>query len=94
MSSPDIVIRIDRKGAILLAALIIVCSFSRRLWSESLTLLTTYPAPSGIYQKLVTNRLIVKGQFSLEDGGTNPARKVLVSDKDGNATWGYATYAD
>src|SRR5262245_29666672 len=52
--SRDIVIRIDRKGLILVAALVLVAAGAKLLWSESLTLATTYPAPSGIYNQIVT----------------------------------------
>lgn len=54
MSSPDVVIRIDRKGLVLVAALILVGSAAGLLWSETLTLSTTYPSPAGIYNQLVT----------------------------------------
>lgn len=54
MSSPDVVIRIDRKGLVLVAALVLVGAGAGLLWSESLTLVTTYPSPSGIYNQLVT----------------------------------------
>ncbi|MBI4061517.1 MAG: hypothetical protein HY403_08815 [Elusimicrobia bacterium] len=54
MSSPDIVIRIDRRGLVLVAALVVVGATAGLLWSETLTLVTTYPSPSGIYNYLVT----------------------------------------
>ncbi len=54
MSSPDIVVRIDRKALYLLATLIAVAALGRWVWSETLTLTTTYPAPSGIYNTHTT----------------------------------------
>lgn len=54
MISPDVVIRLDRKALVLVAALILVGAGAGLLWSESLTLVTTYPSPSGIYNQLVT----------------------------------------
>ncbi|MDD5302240.1 MAG: hypothetical protein PHS14_03950 [Elusimicrobia bacterium] len=54
MNLPDIVIRIDRKGLALVAALVLVGACGALLWSETLTLATTYPAPAGIYNQIVT----------------------------------------
>jgi hypothetical protein len=54
MSSSDIVIRVDRRGLILVGALVLVGAAARLLRSESLTITTSYPAPSGIYNQLVT----------------------------------------
>lgn len=54
MKSSDIVIRIDRKGLLLASALVLVAAGGPRLWAEVLTLATTYPSPSGIYNQLVT----------------------------------------
>jgi hypothetical protein len=54
MGSPVIVIRVDRNGLVFVAALVLVGAASGLLWSESLTLSTTYPSPSGIYNQLVT----------------------------------------
>lgn len=50
----DIVIRIDRKGLVVAGVLLFVGTATGILWSESLTLVTTYPAPSGVYNQLVT----------------------------------------
>lgn len=54
MNSPDIVFRIDRKALLFVGALVLVVAVGPRLWAEVLTLATTYPAPSGIYNQLVT----------------------------------------
>ena len=71
MSSHDVVIRIDRKVAVLLAALIIVGAFSRRLWSESLTLRASYPALSGIYNQIVTTGNLGKANTILNRDAGN-----------------------
>ena len=52
-NSTEIVIRIDRKTGLLIAAAVFVV-WAAAAFSESLTLTTTYPAPSGIYNQLVT----------------------------------------
>lgn len=49
----DIVLRIDRKSGILLAGVLAVAWGSVAL-SEQLTLTTSYPVPSGIYNQLIT----------------------------------------
>jgi hypothetical protein len=67
MSSREIVVRIDRKTLIFLAALLLIAALSRLLWSEALTLVTTYPAPSGIYNTLVTTG----------DSGSSPSDTTL-----------------
>jgi hypothetical protein len=67
VNSPDIVIRIDRKGLVLVAALVLIAAAAGLLWSESLTLVTTYPSPSGIYNQIVTTG----------NSGTVPANTVL-----------------
>ncbi len=54
MSSPDILVRIDRKALYLLATLVAVAALSRWVWSETVTITTTYPSPSGIYNTLTT----------------------------------------
>jgi len=54
MRLPEVVIRIDRKASILIAALVLIGTSAGVLWSETLTIATTYPAPSGIYNFLVT----------------------------------------
>lgn len=54
MKHTDIVIRIDRKAAIFIAALLLAAAVGPRVWAEVLTLETTYPSPSGIYNYLVT----------------------------------------
>jgi hypothetical protein len=67
MSSRQIIVRIDRKALTLVAALILVAAFGRLLWSEVLTLMTTYPVPSGIYNQIVTTG----------DSGTAPTNTTL-----------------
>ncbi len=40
----------------------------------------------------VSNNAVIEGVVRIE-GGSPGSNKVLVSDANGNATWGYATYA-
>lgn len=54
MKSTDIVIRIDRKAAVALAALGLLTVAALKLYSESLTVTASYPSPVGIYNQLVT----------------------------------------
>jgi len=54
MNSTDIVVRIDRNGMILVSAFVLVGAVAGLLRSETLTLVTTYPSPSGIYNQLTT----------------------------------------
>lgn len=67
MPKRDIVIRIDRKGLVIVAALVLIGAGGAILWSETLTLVTTYPSPSGIYNQLVTTG----------NSGTVPANTTL-----------------
>lgn len=61
----------NRKLAILLVALACVAGAGRRLWSESLVLSTSYPAPVGVYNQLVTTG----------DSGAQPANTTLNRNK-------------
>ena len=54
MRLPEVVIRIDRKSLVLVTAFVLVGASAGVLWSETLTIATTYPSPSGIYNFLVT----------------------------------------
>lgn len=67
MNSPDVVIRIDRKAILAVGTLVLMVAFGPWLWAETLTLVTTYPAPSGIYNQIVTTG----------DSGSAPADTTL-----------------
>lgn len=45
---------VDRRAATLILAAVAVGAFTIRLSSETLTLATTYPAPAGVYNQIVT----------------------------------------
>lgn len=50
----DVVLRLSGKTMGLAAGVLLVLALGRRLWSEALTLVTSYPAPSGIYNQIIT----------------------------------------
>lgn len=60
-------VEIDRRAAVLLLAAAAIGAFAIRLSSETLTLTTTYPAPVGVYNQVITTG----------DSGTIPANTVL-----------------
>lgn len=69
MDSKPIVVQftIDRRAAALILAVAAVGAFAVRLSSETLTLATTYPAPVGVYNQIVTTG----------NAGTTPADTTL-----------------
>lgn len=50
----EIRLRISRESLLLAAVAVLVLSFGRKLWSQAQTLVTRYPAPSGVYNQLIT----------------------------------------
>jgi hypothetical protein len=50
----QIVIRIDRRAAVIVLAAALLAASALRLSSETLTLSTSYPAPVGVYNQIVT----------------------------------------
>lgn len=63
----SITIVVDRRAALLVAAVAVVGGAALLATSETLTLSTTYPAPVGVYNQIVTTG----------DAGTVPASTVL-----------------
>lgn len=66
-NNKNIILRFNGKTLALAAAVMLVLALSRRLWSEALTLVTSYPVPSGIYNQIVTTG----------NSGSSPADTIL-----------------
>ncbi len=88
-------IRFDTGAArVLLATAVMLVPLG--LGSENLTLVTSYPAPSGVYNQIVTvgrgnaNTILVRDGGSVGIGTTNPGAQLHVMGTAGNSTgvWG------
>lgn len=49
-----ITLRASRRGLLLAVVAALVLGFGRKLWSQAQTLVTRYPAPSGVYNQIIT----------------------------------------
>lgn len=54
LKRPELVIRVDRRAAIVIAAALAIGTLALKLSSESLTVTASYPSPVGIYNQIVT----------------------------------------
>jgi hypothetical protein len=84
MEKNPVYIRIDvnRRQFIAAAAAVLVLAGARPLDSESLTMTTYYPAPSGVYRRLVStgNAILARDAGGLVGiGKTNPSQKLDVN---------------
>jgi hypothetical protein len=92
MNEHEIVIRIriSRRTFVWAAAALLMFCAANEVVSESLTLTTYYPAPSGVYQRLTTtggsaanpgNTVLARDAGSVGIGTTNPGALLDVNGK-------------
>jgi hypothetical protein len=83
-------IRISRRVFVWASAVLLMCCAANEVVSESLTMTTYYPAPTGTYQRLVTtggiaanpsNTILARDAGSVGIGTTSPAALLDVNGK-------------